>query len=355
MVYCKLLSVLAFSIASTVSGNLFALSSVTDENVLISGYNSEIALYSLNNNLLTRRGSWIVDANLTWIQQAGGSFWAIHETSSFMGTPGGAVSRWEIMDNNLVRKEFLSLLSIGPAHLLVDLENNLAFTANYGGGSLTVVSITDGKLDKVTQLLKFGPGCRDQSHPHEVIRRGDLVWVTDLGCDRIYHFKIDGDQLHKLGETVVENGAGPRHMILHETENLAFLVWELKNGIEVYNVNYLTGDLVLNQQLKLSSNDKDAGAEVLLSEDGKTLYVSSRGTGIIAVFKQNGKEYEKVQELKLGGTWPRSVAIKIDTLLMADQVGNNTQVISINEDGMLKAGQILPTPPSPAFVMFLNP
>ena len=272
-----------------------------------------------------------------------------------MGVPGGAVSRWNTREDKLVRQEYLSLQSVGPAHLLVDLQHGLAFTANYGGGSVTVVSIVNGKLDKVTQLLKFGLGCRDHSHPHEVIRREELVWITDLGCDRVYHYKIVGNQLQKQGETVVEAGAGPRHMILHPNESLAFLVWELKNGVQVYNVNYTTGELRLNQQFKLSSNGTDAGAEILLSQDGETLYASSRGSGIVAVFKNNTQEYRKVQELNLGGTWPRSVALQGDIMLMADQVGNKTQVISIDGNGMLTAGQLLPTPPSPAFVMFYNP
>jgi 6-phosphogluconolactonase (cycloisomerase 2 family) len=63
----------------------------------------------------------------------------------------------------------LSTGSPGPAHLLADLDHGLVLTANYGGGTVTVFSLTDqGQLDQLVQTEAFGQGCRDASHPHEV-------------------------------------------------------------------------------------------------------------------------------------------------------------------------------------------
>jgi 6-phosphogluconolactonase (cycloisomerase 2 family) len=59
--------------------------------------------------------------------------------------------------------------SPGPAHLLADLEHGLVLTANYGGGTLTLFSLTQqGRLDRLQQTEVYGQGCRDASHPHEV-------------------------------------------------------------------------------------------------------------------------------------------------------------------------------------------
>jgi len=318
-------------------------------NILVSGYNAEIALYNLNNNVLTKGRSWMVDPNLTWIEQAGGYFWAIHEVNDFEGVDGGAVSRWELVDGDLQRREVVSLQSGGPAHLLVDLDHNLAITSNYGGGSVTVVSIENGQLSEVTQLLKYGEGCRDASHPHQAVRQGDVVWVMDLGCDAVYSYKIEGKTLKEVGKTSLEAGSGPRHMVLKG--DLAFLACELKNYVKVYQVNAASGDLTLLQTLPLAKSDDNYGAEILVVDD--FVYASSRGDGIIAVFKIQGNQLVNIQELNLAGTWPRAVAIKDDILLAADQYGDSVQIVSRDKlTGLLSPGGSLSTPAGPAFLMF---
>jgi len=319
--------------------------------VLVSGYNSDIALYSIQSNTLARAQSWQVDPNLTWMVQAAGSFWAIHEVDTFHGEKGGAVSRWQLENNTLVRQEVVSLTSGGPAHLLVDLDNNLAYTANYGGGTVTVVSIEDGKLDKVVQVLEYGPGCRDHPHPHHVVRKGDRVWVVDLGCDSIYHYTVQERRLVQTGVTHVEAGAGPRHMVLDGA--LAYVACEVKNYVLVFQVNTTSGELTQIQQLQLSDAPTNYGAEILVA--GDFVYASSRGVGGVSVFRKLGNQLAKIQELALAGTWPRSIAIKDNIMLAADQKGDSLQIISIDiKSGLLSGGGNLPTPSQPAFIMFYN-
>lgn len=322
--------------------------------ILVSGYTNEIALYKLDYNALTWTGKWTVEPNMTWIQQAAGSFWASHETGLYEGVRGGAVSRWCIENGVLTKKEFLNLENSVPAHLLIDLEHNLAYTANYGGGSVSVISLKNGKLNEVVQVLRFGSETKEKSHPHQIMRRGDLVWVVDLGLDKIMTFRVLKGQLEKIGEVEVQNGSGPRHLALHPTQDLAFLSMELKIGVLVYRVDYKTGDLTLQQRLPGAEADGDKGAAILVSEDGNTVYASSRGSGVICVYQSTGPEYVKVQELKVGGTGPRCVEIKDNIMLMTDQDGSKIQVITIDENGLLQAGQLLDTPPAPTFVMFYD-
>ena len=60
------------------------------------------------------------------------------KVSEYGGVRGGAVSRWTPEKTGLVRREWVSV-GPGPAHLLVDMEHNMAFSANYGDGSWDVV------------------------------------------------------------------------------------------------------------------------------------------------------------------------------------------------------------------------
>ena len=355
------LPVLFSVVFSSMSAAASQRASKASGKVLVSGYGSDLVFYSLTDGVLSREGSQIVDPNLTWMEQEGGSFFATHETNDFEGESGGAISRWEMESGQLVRREHVSLQSNGPAHFILDLDHNLAITANYGGGSVTVVSLNNGQLGAVIQKIEYD-ACRDNSHPHQIVRKGDLVWVVDLGCDSIYHYRINGNQLERTGETAIEDGAGPRHMVLHPTDNLVFLAWELKSAVEVYAYDEETGDLLLLQRLPFSPTDSDVGAEILVgpaTAEGFSVYATSRGSGIVAVYSPTRDGYyEVLQQFNLEGSWPRSIAIKEDIMLAIDKVGGTIQVLNIGQsgpmEGKLSAGPVLEAFPGVAYVMFYD-
>ncbi len=87
-----------------------------------------------------------------WWFKVGDSFFATHEVGDFNGENGGAISKWQIINGQLTRTESLSLQSVYPAHFVVDAEKNLAITANYGGGAVTVVAMDNGSLSHVVQV-----------------------------------------------------------------------------------------------------------------------------------------------------------------------------------------------------------
>ena len=132
------------------------------------------------------------------------------------------------------RLDTVILPTKSPAHLLASLETGLAFAANYGGHSFTAARIEGGKLGDVSYHETFGDGCRDASHPHQTVAYGSWVWVVDLGCDTIWHYKVENKEVVKLGKTSVTAGMGPRHMVVHQQKKLVFLVGELQSLVEVY-------------------------------------------------------------------------------------------------------------------------
>ena len=70
------------------------------------------------------------------------------------------MSRWEMRGDTLVRQEWVSTQSGGPAHILVDKTHQLVYAANYGGGSLTVIGMEGDRLGEVVFTQQFGAGCR---------------------------------------------------------------------------------------------------------------------------------------------------------------------------------------------------
>ena len=97
----------------------------------------------------------------------------------------------------------------------------------------------------------------------------------------------------------------------------------------------------LLQEVNLTSKATNAGAEIILVEKGDDLnvYVSSRGVGIIEVFKMDGKTNKvvRVQEFLLAGTWPRHMTIHPSGTLLAvgDQKGNSVQLVRIQPTNCL--------------------
>ena len=80
-------------------------------------------------------------------------------------------------------------------------------------------------------------------------------------------------------------GAGPRHAVLHPSRELMFLLCELQSYVQVYRYDQTTGELELLQELELSSTQGDAGAEILVGTTGKFVYASSRGSGVVVVYR----------------------------------------------------------------------
>ena len=206
--------------------------------VVVSGYNTRLATYEVTGSELTPSGEWDVGADnhdMTWLQVDGGNIWTGHEVGDYAGDDSSVVSRWEVAADGLTLqpKEFVSTRSVYTAHLLVDKEQGMAYAANYGGSSFTAISLMHGMLGQVTYLENFGQ-CRDASHPHQTVTHKEWVWVVDLGCDTIWHYRVDQQQVTKMGLTHVQDGAGPRHMVIHPDKDLVFLLCELQSLVQVY-------------------------------------------------------------------------------------------------------------------------
>ena len=129
----------------------------------------------------------------------------------------------------------------------------------------------------------------------------------------------------------------------------------IKNDVIRYDGN---GNFELAQELELSSTDGDAGAEILVSADGKFVYGSSRGSGVVLVYQlEADNSLIKIQEYNLAGVWPRSMAIRDNMMVVIDKFGPTVQLLEIDTTTGLISGNpdnVYPTPASPSFVDFLD-
>ncbi|TZF81905.1 lactonase family protein [Pedobacter sp. BS3] len=242
-------------------------------------------------------------------------------------------------------------IGAGPCYIAVDAHAKYVFTANYAGGSLTAIPLNnDGSLSDSVQLIQhtgksINPTRQQEPHVHSTVLSPDnkFVFVSDLGTDKIYSYRLSADNKSKPLAAAnppyvqVKAGNGPRHLVFSNNGKFAYLITEM--GSNVIAFRYKDGML---KQLQSTSmlpegfTGKAGAAAIHISPDGKFLYASNRlDLNEIVIYKINthtgkltyvGRESSK-------GTHPRDFAIDPtgNFLLVANQDTNDIYVFKRNK------------------------
>jgi 6-phosphogluconolactonase len=246
----------------------------------------------------------------------GDRLYAVNETDQ------GSVSSYAIEPGAAVRA--LSTRSTGgghPCHLA--LVDGHLLAANYTSGDVSVHPVAaDGTLGERTDLarradLAVGPRADRQQgpHAHQVLAAPDgLVTVIDLGVDRLLHYRLDGGQLTVAGETVVPAGCGPRHAAIHPSGR-----WYVAGELDSTVLTLTPADGVLSTVPASSYLGVNHPSAIVLSADGRHVYVGNRGPNTIATFAvADDGALAPLGELDCGGEWPRDIAVVDDVLFVAN-------------------------------------
>jgi 6-phosphogluconolactonase len=189
-----------------------------------------------------------------------------------------------------------------PVHLAIDPTNRFVVVANHITSTLALLPREpDGSLGELVDLVKLegkiGPHRVEQpfAKPHqtEFDPSGKFIAVPDKGLDRIFTFRIDGEnrKLIQVGNPVeAREGAGPRHIAFHPNGRLAYVINELDSTVTAYRFDPATGALEPFQLLSALPDHftgNSRGSEIAISADGRFLYASNRGYDSIAMFSVN--------------------------------------------------------------------
>lgn len=234
--------------------------------------------------------------------------------------------------------------SKGPCHVTLSKDNKFAFAANYGGGSISVFPINaDGSLSPVSQLIKHSGNSIDkkrQNEPHvhssNFSPDGSILYVADLGTDFVKAYKYNANKeqpltAEKAADIKIEPGFGPRHFTFNKKGDRLYVVAEMGAYVSVFA--YKNNKATLLENVNMNDSDfegNNGAADIHLSNDGKFLYASNRGSANdIAIFKvlKNGKLL-KIANESTKGKAPRNFAIDPtdNFLLVANQDSNDVYV-----------------------------
>ncbi len=245
--------------------------------------------------------------------------------------------------------------------------------ANYASGSVAVLPVEpDGTLHPFIELLELpgepGPHRHEQrgSHPHHIVPdpSGRFFLVPDKGLDCVFVLAFDEEtkRLRIASRTALRPGAGPRHIVFHPYEDVAFLVNELESSLALCRWEPARGMLTPLQQLSTLPEgffDASTAAAVAVTPCGRFVYTSNRGQDGIACFGYDS-EAQRIAFLHCtpsGGRDPRFITFSPDgaRLFAANEQGDSIVSFDIGQkDGALtRRGEPLPCL-SPSTIAFLS-
>jgi 6-phosphogluconolactonase len=285
------------------------------------------------------------------ISPNGKFLYSVNRSSVIPEKQWGSVSAYKINQQNGKLTLINSQPSFGSesCHVSIDSKGKLVFVSNYSTGNLTVFPIKpDGSLDTISESIQhYGKSINKnrQGSPHvhqSVVSPDDNhLFVSDLGIDKVKVYSIDylNNKLTAIpnSDGIVDDGAGPRHLAVHENQKYAYVINELSSTITTFGLNNTAGELTPIQTTSTIPDDFDEVnycADIHIDPSGKFLYGSNRGHNSLAIFSidQTSGKISKIGYYSTFGEWPRNFLIdpKGEFIFAANQNSNNIVLLKIN-------------------------
>ncbi len=222
----------------------------------------------------------------------------------------------------------------GPTYVSIHPSGRFLLVANYFGGSVSVLPIlSDGRLGTASDVKadsgEIGPRTsanapqgsfafsgHDRTHAHmiQADSSGRFVLHVDLGLDKIFVWRFDGEKgvlIPPPSHSVpLPPGDGPRHFYFHPNGRWLYSIQEEASTIVLFDYDAEKGVLAARQTIS-TLPPRYAGSnfcsEVLVSLDGRFLYAGNRlhdSIGIFSIASDGTLTY--LGEEWTRGNYPRS-------------------------------------------------
>ena len=278
--------------------------------------------------------------------------YAVNEVGDYQGQKAGAVSAFAIEPSGKLRLlNQLSSQGADPCHLSLTASGKHLLVANYSGGNVSSYLLgADGSLkagNTVADAGTHGPHAnQDAAHAHFIVEgpAPGLVYVADLGLDKVLVYKLDAASGHLEPNAAAPfattpAGGGPRHLAIHPGGKFLYTNNELATSASVFTRDPATGALGATPLQTLSTipagySSPSDNAAIQISADGRFLYVSNRGHNSINVFSVDAAsgKLKTIQNVPSGGRQPRD--FKLDPsgklLLVGHQNSDDIYVFKID-------------------------
>lgn len=211
-------------------------------------------------------------------------------------------------------------------------QDGALYSANYHDGHVLIYTVEDGRLC-LSRRLYIGQeaGC------HQALFHDRWLLVPCLRRDQVLLFDRE-DDFRQAGVLEFPAGTGPRHGVFTKDHRRLYLVSETSNQLFTYRVEGLSFTLEDVQSVQPPDfSGKGDTAAIRLSGDERTLYISLRGAGAIAVFRVGGERPALLQHVSSQGKEPWDLLLvpggKI--LLAANRKSHEIVSFALEADGTI--------------------
>jgi 6-phosphogluconolactonase len=200
-------------------------------------------------------------------------------------------------------------------------------------------------------MLQFDPG-------------GHFVLASDLGLDRLYVYRLEGEsgrlKPHTPAWAAMPPGSGPRHFVFHPNRRFLYVANELGSTVMACTWDGNRG--LLKPFLSLSTlpagfTGQNEVADIHLDPAGRFLYVSNRGYDSPQIFTVNAQDGSLAARghALTGGRAPRNFAVDPagKFILAANQDSDSVVTLQIDpQSGQLAPAGFETAVPRPTCIIF---
>ncbi len=213
----------------------------------------------------------------------------------------------------------------GPCYIIIN--DNYIYTANYHEGIISKISFDNNKLALVAQTT-----IQSKAGAHQVVFYGEYLLVPCLLLDKIY---ILDSELQTVNTIDFPKGTGVRHCVFSQDFSMLYVICELSSELYTLSVTGLTFKIESILSL-VTGNEVEGSAALRMSEDGNTLFVSTRGVDVISVVDISNDEPYLKQQVPSQGEHPRDIlnVCSDSFLLVANRSSNELISFTIVENAI---------------------
>ena len=302
--------------------------------------------------------------NPTWlaVNPAHTRLYAVSEIDNYQGSHSGAIVSYAIDGDSFQLRRLGIVSSVGttPTYACVHPSGKFVFAANFGGGNVAVFPVgADGALAEATDVApsvgprhharavddppgQFAVSDHDGPHMHMVASdpSGQFVIANDSGLDLTLVWRFDAQAGRLLPAAVpviaAPSGSAPRHFVFHPNGRIFYNLYEHDAKIAVYDYDPAKGGFKPKQlvsALPPKFSGSNLSSEIVISADGRFLYVSNRLHNAVAIFAvANDGLLRMTSEVWAHADYPRCLTIDPggEFLYSCNQKGDSITSFRIN-------------------------
>ncbi len=255
-------------------------------------------------------------------------------------------------NGTITRLNAAGIRGMRGCHLSIDANSEYIFVSGYHDGKLTILNLNkDGSIGSIVDGIYnkgLGSIAERNFRPHVSCTRTTpdnlFVLSADLGIDqvKVYQFNPHNAKLLLVDTIRCELNSAPRLFNFSKDGRFLYLMYEMKNAIDVFSYSYKEGDkaptLEKIQSVPSLGNAKasllTAATCLTFSKDDKYILCAHAGDNAVSVFERDNKSglLSPLFCLPISGDYPKDIVLFPDDKHIASINHENGSITFFNID-----------------------